>query len=58
MEAELNKSAIPLRRVKRVQFGILGPDEIVSWDLASKLPQLMSHMCIVGMRKEISMMSF
>lgn len=28
---EFNKSVVPLRRVKRVQFGILGPDEIVSW---------------------------
>lgn len=27
---ELNKSVIPLKRVKRVQFGILGPDEVVS----------------------------
>lgn len=35
MEAELNKSSIPLRKVKRVQFGILGPEEIVSSDLAS-----------------------
>ena len=27
--AELNFAAIPLRQVKRVQFGILGPEEIV-----------------------------
>ena len=33
MSAELNKSVIPLRRVKRVQFGVLGPEEVVSLNM-------------------------
>lgn len=51
MEAELNKSVIPLRRVKKVQFGILGPDEIVSSDRL-KCPYFDDlHACAVGMRR-------
>lgn len=34
--AELNFSAIPLRKVKKVQFGILGPEEIVSLVMLTK----------------------
>jgi len=32
--AQLTESSIDLRQVRRVQFGILSPDEIVRWILS------------------------
>ena len=44
--AELNFAAIPLRRVKRVQFGILGPEEVVSLAVIKTFFLLYTRNCL------------